>query len=112
MLRLKSRSHDVRDEFLSIPDSQPITMLQVSADNLPYACQCPLCGGVFEIPEGILYKVEEDDIPDVDSDTKMSDKSRSEGMGNDDGRGDEGFFGGEDDMGDFEPDISEDDIEG
>lgn len=66
MLRLKTRIHDVEDENLAIPGAQPLTLLQVSNDNLPYACQCPLCGGIFEIPKGTLYEIEEDNIVDED----------------------------------------------
>lgn len=67
MLRLKKQIHDVKDEKLALPGAQPLTLIQVSSDNLPYGCQCPLCGGIFEIPQGILYKLQEDGIADVDS---------------------------------------------
>lgn len=110
MLRLKTKNHDVKDEYLSIPDSQPVTLLQVSSENLPYACQCPLCGGVFEIPEGILYKVEEDDLPDEESNVEMSEED-SEPSSNP-GLGDGGFFGGEGEEVGGEEDFVGDEMEG
>lgn len=67
MLRLKSKPVAPEDEFLALPGAEPITVLQVANDNLPYACQCPLCGGVFQIPQGTLYEIEDDSIPDIDS---------------------------------------------
>lgn len=77
MLRLKNHFHNNKDDYLSIPDSEPLTLLQVSNENLPYACQCPLCGGIFEIPKGVLYKVEDDGIEDVDSDSEFEDSESS-----------------------------------
>lgn len=67
-LQLKHQNHSVEDDFLALPGAQPLTLHQVSAENLPYACQCPLCGGLFELPTGILYKLEDDNIEDGESD--------------------------------------------
>lgn len=55
---------DLKDSGLAMPGSTPRTLIQVDTENLPYACQCPLCGGLFSIPEGLLYKVEEDALLD------------------------------------------------
>lgn len=63
-LRLAHQRHKVEDEFLVLPDAQPVTLHQIDSSSLPYACQCPLCGGLFELPTGILYKIEDDDIDD------------------------------------------------
>lgn len=71
-LQLHSAGESDNDEFLAIPGAEPVTLLQVANDNLPYGCQCPLCGGIFEIPQGILYRIEQDDIPDIDSDSEFS----------------------------------------
>lgn len=67
-LRLKNKQHSNKDDFLAIPDAQPITLHEVRSDNLPYACQCPLCGGIFEIPTGILYEISDDTYEDKESD--------------------------------------------
>lgn len=77
MLRLKTSPKTAEDEYVAIPGGEPITILQVANENLPYGCQCPLCGGVFQIPQGILYKIEDDDIPDVDSDTEFGASAES-----------------------------------
>lgn len=66
-LQLKNENHSVKDEYLALPGAQPLTLHRVSSENLPYACQCPLCGGLFEIPTGILYKIEEDNLEDKES---------------------------------------------
>lgn len=55
---------DIIDSGLAMPGSTPRTLVQVDAESLPYACQCPLCGGLFNIPEGLLYRVEEDALLD------------------------------------------------
>lgn len=68
MLRLKTQNHRVTDEYLALPEAQPVTLLQVSNENLPYACQCPLCGGIFEIPRGTIYRIEESDLEENSSD--------------------------------------------
>lgn len=63
MLKLTLPSN-IKDSGLAMPGSTPRTLIQVDTENLPYACQCPLCGGLFSIPEGLLYKVEEDALLD------------------------------------------------
>lgn len=65
MLRLEF-PNQVKDTGLALPDSTPKTLIQVDSENLPYACQCPCCGALFNLPEGLLYKVEEDDLIDGD----------------------------------------------
>lgn len=67
-LQLKHQNHSVEDDFLALPGAQPLTLHQVNSENLPYACQCPLCGGLFELPTGVLYKLEDDNLEDGDSD--------------------------------------------
>lgn len=62
MIRLKIP----REDGLALPKSTPVTLVEISSESLPYACQCPLCGEVFQIPEALLYKVEEDDFADDD----------------------------------------------
>ena len=62
MIRLKIP----REDGLALPKSTPVTLVEISSESLPYACQCPLCGEVFQIPEALLYKVEEDDFADED----------------------------------------------
>lgn len=54
------------DSGLALPGSTPKTLIQVDNENLPYACQCPCCGSIFNIPEGLLYKIEEDSLLDGD----------------------------------------------
>lgn len=73
MLRLKKHHADPTEEYLALPGAEPVTLVEIPGDNLDYACQCPLCGGIFNIPEGVLYKIEEDDIEDVDSGAEPSD---------------------------------------
>lgn len=65
MLRLEL-SNDVKDSGLALPESTPKTLVQIEGENLPYACQCPCCGALFNIPEGLLYKIEEDTLIDGD----------------------------------------------
>jgi len=65
MIRLQLPKN-IMDSGLSLPESTPKTLIQVEGESLPYACQCPLCGGLFDIPEGLLYKVEEDALLDGD----------------------------------------------
>lgn len=65
MIRLELPKN-IMDSGLSLPESTPKTLIQVEGESLPYACQCPLCGGLFDIPEGLLYKVEEDALLDGD----------------------------------------------
>lgn len=62
MIRLKIP----REDGLALPKSTPVTLVEISSESLPYACQCPLCGEVFQIPEALLYKVEDDDFADDD----------------------------------------------
>ncbi len=57
---------NLKDSGLAMPESTPKTLIEVDSENLPYACQCPLCGGLFNIPEGLLYKIEEDSLEDAD----------------------------------------------
>lgn len=57
---------NINDSGLAIPGSTPKTLVQIEGDNLPYACQCPCCGSLFNIPEGLLYKIEEDTLIDGD----------------------------------------------
>lgn len=66
-LRLKNKHHSDKDDFLAIPEAEPVTLHEISSDNLPYACQCPLCGGIFEIPTGILYEISNDAYEDEKS---------------------------------------------
>ena len=61
MLRLELPG-DVKDSGLALPESTPKTLIQIESENLPYACQCPCCGALFNIPEGLLYKIEEDSL--------------------------------------------------
>lgn len=65
MLRLEL-PNDIKDSGLSLPQSTPKTLVQIEGENLPYACQCPCCGALFNIPEGLLYKIEEDSLIDGD----------------------------------------------
>lgn len=67
MLRLKQSE----TEGLALPESTPQTLIEVDSESLPYACQCPLCGGLFQIPEGLLYRIEDDNYADEDSDTEF-----------------------------------------
>lgn len=62
MLRLKMPD----DTGLALPGSTPVTLIQVDSANLPYACHCPLCGGIFQLPESLLYRVEKDEFEDED----------------------------------------------
>lgn len=103
MLRLK-RTVKPDDMYLALPDAEPVTLLQVSSENLPYACQCPLCGGIFDIPKGILYKIEDDGIDDIDS------GSEANGTGGMASSGDAGGFF-EENMGSPPTQDSESDIE-
>ena len=63
---------NITDSGLAIPESTPKTLIEVDSENLPYACQCPLCGGLFNIPEGLLYKVEEDVLADENFGAEVS----------------------------------------
>lgn len=65
MLRLKLPDDSI-DSGLALPQSTPKTLVQIEGENLPYACQCPCCGALFNIPEGLLYKIEEDTLIDGD----------------------------------------------
>lgn len=69
---------------LALPESTPKTLIEISSESLPYACQCPLCGGLFDIPEGLLYKVEEDALLDGDFNTEMSDNDTDVDINSDD----------------------------
>lgn len=66
-LKLKKRIPEEDDNaFLAMPDAEPLTLYEIPGDTLPYACQCPLCGGVFQIPTGVLYRVDEDTEEDTE----------------------------------------------
>lgn len=65
MLKLEL-PNDIKDSGLALPESIPKTLVQIESENLPYACQCPCCGALFNIPEGLLYKIEEDTLIDGD----------------------------------------------
>lgn len=67
MLRLKRTAPKPEDEYIALPGAEPLTIVKVANENLPYGCQCPLCGGIFQIPQGVLYKLEDDNIADIDS---------------------------------------------
>lgn len=67
MLRLKSFKKKPEDIRLALPDAEPVTIVKINNESLPYACQCPLCGGIFDIPQGVLYRIEEDEFEDIDS---------------------------------------------
>lgn len=62
---------------LALPESTPQTLIEVDSASLPYACQCPLCGGLFQIPEGLLYRIEDDSYADEDSGTDFEQMSNS-----------------------------------
>lgn len=68
---------NLKDSGLALPQSTPKTLIEVSGENLPYACQCPCCGSLFNIPEGLLYKVEDDALLDgtFDTDGNISDET-------------------------------------
>lgn len=74
MLRLQL-PNDFQDSGLALPGSTPKTLIQVDSENLPYACQCPCCGSLFNIPEGLLYRIEEDALADGDLMTDEPDGS-------------------------------------
>lgn len=63
MIRLPE---NITNTGLAMPGSTPRTLIEVDSENLPYACQCPCCGALFNIPEGLLYKIEEDSLADGD----------------------------------------------
>ncbi len=65
MLRLEL-PNDIKDSGLALPESTPKTLVQIEGENLSYACQCPCCGALFNIPEGLLYKIEENTLIDGD----------------------------------------------
>lgn len=65
MLRIELPDN-IKDSGLALPTSTPRTLVEVDSESLPYACQCPCCGSLFNIPEGLLYKVEEDTLLDGD----------------------------------------------
>ena len=65
MLKLELPDN-IKDSGLALPGSTPKTLVQIEGENLPYACQCPCCGALFNIPEGLLYKIEEDTLIDGD----------------------------------------------
>lgn len=92
-LRLKNVNHDVKDDFLALPGAQPLTLHEVDSENLPYACQCPLCGGLFELPTGVLYEIKDDTLEDGESGLTPEGPADS-------GEGDTGgFFDMSDDVG-------------
>ena len=71
MLRLEL-PNDVKDSGLALPESTPKTLVQIEGENLPYACQCPCCGSLFNIPEGLLYKEPDFDEGGASSSTQES----------------------------------------
>lgn len=78
MLKLEL-PNNIKDSGLSLPESTPKTLIQIEGENLPYACQCPCCGSIFNIPEGLLYKIEEDTLVDGDLGAEASEgKSRTD----------------------------------
>ena len=103
MIRLKIP----RDDGLALPKSTPVTLVEISSESLPYACQCPLCGEVFQIPEALLYKVEDDDFADDDlAEFEEADGSTTaKGGYSDVSTGNDNFGGGGMDMGTSEPEI-------
>ena len=64
---------------LALPTATPQTLIEVDSSSLPYACQCPLCGGLFQIPEGLLYRIQDDSYDDADSDTDFEQMSNRPG---------------------------------
>ena len=66
MLRLKAPNNG-----LALPTSTPVTLIEVDS-NLPYAVQCPCCGVISQLSDTLLYKIEDDDFNDVDSDAEFS----------------------------------------
>lgn len=103
MIRLKIP----RENGLALPKSTPVTLVEISSESLPYACQCPLCGEVFQIPEALLYKVEEDDFADDDlAEFEGTDNApATKGGYSDVSAGSDNFGGGGIDMGTAEPEI-------
>jgi hypothetical protein len=71
MIRMKL-PENITNSGLAMPESTPKTLIEINGESLPYACQCPLCGGLFDIPEGLLYKVEEDTLKDGDFDAEAT----------------------------------------
>lgn len=59
---------NIMDSGLAMPGSTPRTLIEIDSESLPYACQCPCCGSLFNIPEGLLFKVEDDNFLDEDLD--------------------------------------------
>lgn len=57
---------NIMDSGLAMPGSTPRTLIEIDSESLPYACQCPCCGSLFNIPEGLLFKVEDDSFLDGD----------------------------------------------
>ena len=88
MIRLPD---NIKDSGLAMPESTPKTLIEVYSENLPYACQCPCCGALFTIPEGLLYKIEDDSLADENFDAEISAKNGTDididmgGAGNDSG---------------------------
>lgn len=88
MIRLPD---NIKDSGLAMPESTPKTLIEVDSENLPYACQCPCCGALFTIPEGLLYKIEDDSLADENFDAEVSAKNGTDididmgGAGNDSG---------------------------
>lgn len=73
---------------LALPESTPQTLIEVDSASLPYACQCPLCGGLFQIPEGLLYRIEDDSYEDEDSEADFEQMRNSPGGSDFGGGGD------------------------
>lgn len=79
---------NLKDSGLALPQSTPKTLIEVSGENLPYACQCPCCGSLFNIPEGLLYKIEEDELLDGTFDTDGDGSSETDNINIDMGEAD------------------------
>lgn len=72
MLRLKRQRPRPEDVYLALPGSKPVTLKVTDTDVLPYGCQCPLCGGMFEIPKANVFHIEPDNIVDKKSNIQSS----------------------------------------
>lgn len=68
---------NIMDTGLAMPTSTPRTLIEIDGQSLPYACQCPCCGSLFNIPEGLLFKVEDDEFLDDTFETEGGDSEAS-----------------------------------
>lgn len=85
MIRLRLKNNNKpEDTFLALPGSEPVTLISLPTEGLPYACQCPLCGGIFEIPNSTVFRIEDDGFEDIDSDAEVTGPEPiSRGLGSD-----------------------------